>query len=155
MDEINIPFEDILEQVKMLASYVGAKRDDDPSAYERIMITKNETEMLKGFFMSAGNDIGIVLSKSPKIINCNFYNTGVIIDVASNHSNIKSSTIVGIIQAIKDYCVYYMLTRWFMIVNKSEAEVYAKTASDALLRIDSLLKERDLTFGSVVFTQNN
>lgn len=125
---LNIGRTSVLDSVAMATSYTGKKMTDDEGAYERMFTTDSDRELLADYWGEAA-DIATeqLMPFSPVLASGDNYNVTLTVS-ASWDSNLQGSCQNG----LKAYFVAYILSRWYRLTNKNEAEQYGAEADAKL-----------------------
>ncbi len=125
---------DVYEEVAKTTAYTGAKKEDDAASYERMFATDADRLMLERFWREACNAVTDLLkdfitkvNRQPAISS--------MIDLDNNYevelslSNLYDESLTDSIQnSLFSFFVESILSKWYTITNKDEAEAAAANA---------------------------
>ena len=125
---------DVYEEVAKTTAYTGAKKVEDEASYDRIFVTDADRLMLERFWREACNAVTdqlkefiVTVSEQSTISN--------MIDINNNYeaelslSNLYDESLTGSIQnSLFSFFVETIISKWYTITNKEEAQVAAANA---------------------------
>lgn len=131
---LSVSKDDVLDDVKRLSSYVGAKMAEGVDGYDRIYPVDEDAELLEVYWQESK---GIVMSRMKKYVMSESEGNDVWrMDLrVSDRFNDQFDDSIN--RSLRLYFLYSILSRWFMVVNKGEAEAYVVMAQGSL---EDLLK---------------
>ena len=142
---INVNKISVYDEVAKTTSYIGAKMGQE-GAYQRIFTTDEDRTMLERFWVETAATATEMLKEYAVMVNQNESGAydlendyDVTLEMPSNYDNTQTS---GINNSMYNYFVASILTKWFKIVNKEEAEAYAIDATAMLNDVKSKLYNR-------------
>lgn len=118
----------VYDEVAKTTSYTGAKMVGDDGAYERIATTDEDLEMLERFWNEAAS--GALDQLKPYMVSCV---NGDSFDVKLRMSEGFDINLSDSIQtSLFSYFVAMIVSKWFKMANKPEAEGYGVEAAGAM-----------------------
>lgn len=132
--ELTVVKTSVYNEVAKTTSYTGAKMVGDDDAYLRIFTTDEDQEMLERFWDEASS--GAVEQFKPFIGQCSngdIFTVQLVLS-SSFDTNLKDS----IQSSLFSYFVAMIVSKWFKMANKSEAEGYGMEAVGAM---DDVMKK--------------
>lgn len=132
--ELAVNKQAVYEEVAKTTSYAGAKMEGDESAYERIFTTDEDQEMLERFWNEAAS--GAVDQLKPFIARCS-NEEGFAVELELS-SGFDTSLRDSIESSLFSYFVTMIVSKWFKMANKAEAESYGV---DAVGAMDDVMKK--------------
>lgn len=128
----------VYDEVAKTTSYAGAKMVGDESAYERIFTTDEDREMLERFWNEAAS--GAIDSLKPYV---DAWSNG---DDFEVDLRLSSGFDINLEDSIRcslfSYFVAMIVSKWFKITNKAEAESYGVEAEGAMKDVMSKIHHR-------------
>lgn len=138
---------DVYNEVAKMTSYTGAKMEEDPSAYERIFTTDSDRLMLERYWIEACDLVTDTLKEY--VVEVNDHHTGHGIELDNNYivslslsSAWDESREGNLGSTIFSFFVYYILSKWYALANKTEAAAYATEAQGRLLDVMKVIYHR-------------
>lgn len=133
--QIRIDKASVYEEVAKLTSYVGAKLPDDGSGYNRIFTTDQDRHLLERYWEEACTATTNAMAGHVKQATGMAVSHGV--EKLSDFEltlrvSERSSAGATLQTAIFNYFVNYIASRWFMLTNKEEVQVYTALAQGLL-----------------------
>ena len=126
---INVNKISVYDEVAKTTSYIGAKMGQE-GAYQRIFTTDEDRTMLERFWVETAATATEMLKEYAVMVNQNESGAydlendyDVTLDMPSNYDNTQTSSINN---SMYNFFVASILTKWFKIVNKEEAEALYK-----------------------------
>ena len=142
---INVNKISVYDEVAKTTSYIGAKMDQE-GAYQRIFTTDEDRTMLERFWVETAATATEMLKEYAVMVNQNESGAydlendyDVTLDMPSNYDDTQTSSINN---SMYNYFVASILTKWFKIVNKEEAEAYAIDATAMLNDVKNKMYNR-------------
>lgn len=127
--------EDVMQEVDKTASYTGKKIDEatppadgQETAYDRIRTTAATEELLKRFWDEAAS---IATSKMMRFLTSVENDTAYTAQLSLTE-RWDDALLPGMNKSLFSYFVSFILSRWYKIANKAEAETYMADANDLL-----------------------
>ncbi len=125
---INISKSTVLAGVGKLTHYAGSKMDGDGEAFERVSTTDSDADMLGQFWDAACDGVTEALKRFITSVSTSTAYAATL-DVSSSYD---SSLTASMTTNIQNYLTLYIVSRWYKLANKSEAESYALEAAGQL-----------------------
>lgn len=150
MQEITITIDKSLvwHEVAKATSYTGAKMmADDPGAYDRIMVSDEEREMLERYWVEACSLVTSQLREWVASVDVQPIHHGV--DITTDYEATLSvadawlSALHDSVQSsLLSFVVATILSKWYRLTNKGETEAYATEAAAHLTDVELKLFQR-------------
>lgn len=118
----------VLAEVGRLTNYAGNKMDGDGSAFKRVSTTESDQDMLGQFWRSACDGATEAMKRFVRSVSTS-PDYAVTLDVSSSYD---SSLTDSIKTNLQDYLTLHIVSRWYKLSNKSEAEGYGMEAASQL-----------------------
>lgn len=116
---------DVMTEVAKTASYVGQKMTGEEGAYDRIRTTDADEEELERFWEEASAEATETFKEFiTNVSNGASYAVGLSL---SPRFDVKLQT--GMAGSLRSFFINSILSKWFVISNKKEAEVYEAAAT--------------------------
>lgn len=131
---LNIKKAYVYDEVAKLTGYVGAKTiEDTGKAYDRVFTTDDDRLMLERFWREA---VGAITDEIKRFItNVSTQANAQTVDVSEvwtanleMPSNFDNNLIDSINDSLFSYAVNSIVSKWFAITNKEEADMYSGMA---------------------------
>lgn len=131
---LNIKKANVYDEVAKLTGYVGAKTIEDiGKAYNRVFTTDDDRLMLERFWREA---VGAITDEIKRFItNVSTQANSQTVDISEvwtanleMPSNFDDNLIDSINDSLFSYAVNSIVSKWFSITNKDEAEMYSGMA---------------------------
>lgn len=133
--------DEVFEEVKKTSSYTGRKIDEaaapadvQETAYDRIRTTDATKEQLERFFSEAASMATTYMQKYITSIS----DTNGYVVVLSLTDRWDSKLAPSMNKSLFSYFVSFILSRWFKISNKEEADTYM---ADATAMMDDVMRK--------------
>lgn len=130
---------EVYEEVAKTTAYTGGRMsglpDADTRVFDRVFTTDADQEMLERFWDEAASGATEQLKPFLHFDNSTSTEYEVVLEVSSSYDD----TLTGSVQkSLFSYFVAMILSKWFRIANKQEAEIYG---NDAVGAIDDVMKK--------------
>lgn len=131
---LNIKKANVYDEVAKLTGYVGAKTiEDTGKAYDRVFTTDDDRLMLERFWREA---IGAITDEIKRFMtNVSTQANSQTVDISEvwtanleMPSNFDNNLIDSINDSLFSYAVNSIVSKWFSITNKEEADMYSGMA---------------------------
>ncbi|EGN00249.1 hypothetical protein HMPREF1017_00775 [Bacteroides ovatus 3_8_47FAA] len=131
---LNIKKANVYDEVAKLTGYVGAKTiEDTGKAYDRVFTTDDDRLMLERFWREA---VGAITDEIKRFItNVSTQANAQTVDISEvwtanleMPSNFDDNLIDSINDSLFSYAVNSIVSKWFAITNKEEANMYSGMA---------------------------
>lgn len=131
---LNIKKANVYDEVAKLTGYVGAKTiEDTGKAYDRVFTTDDDRLMLERFWREA---VGAITDEIKRFItNVSTQANSQTVDISEvwtanleMPSNFDNNLIDSINDSLFSYAVNSIVSKWFAITNKEEADMYSGMA---------------------------
>jgi len=131
---LNIKKANVYDEVAKLTGYVGSKTiEDTGKAYDRVFTTDDDRLMLERFWREA---IGAITDEIKRFItNVSTQANSQTVDISEvwtanleMPSNFDNNLIDSINDSLFSYAVNSIVSKWFSITNKEEADMYSGMA---------------------------
>lgn len=131
---LNIKKAYVYDEVAKLTGYVGAKTiEDTGKAYDRVFTTDDDRLMLERFWREA---VGAITDEIKRFItNVSTQDNAQTVDISEvwtanleMPSNFDNNLIDSINDSLFSYAVNSIVSKWFAITNKEEADMYSGMA---------------------------
>lgn len=131
---LNIKKANVYDEVAKLTGYVGAKTiEDTGKAYDRVFTTDDDRLMLERFWREA---VGAITDEIKRFItNVSTQANAQTVDISEvwtanleMPSNFDNNLIDSINDSLFSYAVNSIVSKWFAITNKEEANMYSGMA---------------------------
>lgn len=131
---LNINKAEVWEEVAKISSYSGATSTED-SAYDRVFFTDANKDDLQRFF----TDSAVVAEEQLKELLVDSKDTDKLYTLTIEVSKQYDASLTpGVITSLTSYFINSIISRWFLLANKAEVELYANESATMLL--DALKK---------------
>lgn len=138
---LTVDRDEVFEEVKKTSSYTGRKIDEaaapaegQETAYDRIRTTDATKEQLERFFSEAASMATTYMQKYITSIS----DTNNYVVVLSLTDRWDSKLAPSMNKSLFSYFVSFILSRWFKISNKEEADTYM---ADATAMMDDVMRK--------------
>ena len=137
----------VYDEAEKVASYIGVKTEDnekqqDKNAYDRIMITDQDRQVLERFWNEACNAVTEQLKEFVVDVKPQGVSHGVELDVnyeltLEMPDSFEDVMADAMTTSLHSYFVSYIVARWLRLTKPEESEAYGKDAAGALEDIES------------------
>lgn len=133
---LSIKKANVYDEVAKFTGYVGAKNiEDTGKAYDRVFTTDDDRLMLERFWKEA---VGAVTDEVKRfIVTVSNQANSQIVDISEvwtvtldMPSNFDSNLVDSINDSLFSYAVNSIVSKWFAITNKEEADLYSGMATN-------------------------
>lgn len=136
---LNVNKPEVYEEVAKSTAYTGGRMsglpDADTRVFDRVFTTDADQEMLERFWDEAASGATEQLKPFLHFDNSTSTEYEVVLEVSSSYDD----TLTGSVQkSLFSYFVAMILSKWFRIANKQEAEIYG---NDAIGAMDDVMKK--------------
>ena len=128
---------DVYEEIEKITEYTGAKKEGEEGSYNRIRVTRQDYLALERFWREACDDATSSMTPYLKSVSDNPVTTGVNLDndyeVILNMSSVFDNNLEkSISDSLFSYFVNSIISNWYKLTNKDEAETAAAEAVSML-----------------------
>ena len=120
----------VYDEVAKTSGYTGEMKQGDETAYERIFATDDDRLMLERFWLEACAMVTDQLK--PFVTQVSTLQESQSVDLSANYTvslalstSFESKLSNSIRTSLYDFFVSYIVSKWFRITNREEAESYA------------------------------
>ncbi len=128
----------VYNEVAKTTSYGGKKAQDDGSAYERVRTTPEDEELLLRFWDEACDMIISVVR--PFLVSVNYSNDfSLSLSLPARYDTALNDSLQA---SMASFIVNTIISMWYEIANKEEAQKYADMAQGLVAKINSTIYYR-------------
>lgn len=137
MTDVNISIlkATVLDEVGRLTNYAGSKMDGDEGAYERVSTTGSDKDMLGQFWQSGCDGVTEALKRFIKTPSTATDRYAVTLELSGSYDTSLTASLQANLQS---YLTLYIVSRWYKLTNKGDAESYA---TEAAVQLDEAMSK--------------
>lgn len=125
----------VFAEVGRLTNYAGSKMDGDEGAFQRVSTTGSDKDMLGQFWQQACDGVTEALKRFIKAGNQLTDGYEVTLELSSSFDTSLSDSLQANLQS---YITLYIVSRWYKLTNKGDAESYA---TEAAVQLDEAMSK--------------
>lgn len=120
---------DVRKEVQKTAEYVGQKMTDETDAYDRIRTTDADDDLTDRYWSECTADATETFKPFLSSVTNNTTTYEVTLSLSPRFdTNLQP----GMQDSLRSYIVNGILSKWFIVTNKKEAETYAAAAESSM-----------------------